>query len=128
PASRSTRPPAASGPGVQWPIYSKPMVEGAVRGEPVRFASGGQFPRDYTHAADVATLAVACLDGPDDADRIFYGATGEPLVTAGAVARIVMELGPGSRIAIPAVLTEADQMDLPYRGRLSIENHRTPPG
>ena len=88
------------------------------------FESGGPFPRDYTHASDLASLAVACLDGPDDADRIFYGASGEPLVTAGEVARIVMELVPGSRIEIPDVLTEADQMELPYRGRLSIENNR----
>ena len=70
-------------------------------------------------------IAVACLDGPDDADRIFYGATGEPLVTAGEVARIVMELVPGSRIEIPDALSANDQIELPYRGRLSIESNRT---
>jgi nucleoside-diphosphate-sugar epimerase len=122
---RTIRPSAVYGFGMQWPIFVKPMVEGAVRGETVTFESGGPFPRDYTHASDVASLAVACLDAPDDADRIFYGATGQPLVTAGEVARIVMELVPGSRIEIPDVLSEADQMELPYRGRLSIENART---
>ena len=122
---RTVRPSAVYGFGMQWPIFVKPMVEGAVRGETVTFESGGPFPRDYTHAADVASLAVACLDGPDDADRIFYGATGEPLVTAGDVARIVMELVPGARIEIPDVLSEADQMELPYRGRLSIDANRT---
>jgi nucleoside-diphosphate-sugar epimerase len=122
---RTVRPSAVYGFGMQWPIYVKPMVEGAVRGETVTFDSGGPFPRDYTHASDLASLAVACLDGPDDADRVFYGATGEPLVTAAEVARIVMELVPGSRIEIPDVLTEADQMELPYRGRLSIESNRT---
>jgi len=122
---RTIRPSAVYGFGMQWPIYVKPMVEGAVRGEAVTFDSGGPFPRDYTHASDLASLAVACLDAPDDADRVFYGATGEPLVTAGEVARIVMELVPGSRIEIPDVLTEADQMELPYRGRLSIESNRT---
>jgi UDP-glucose 4-epimerase len=122
---RTIRPSAVYGFGMQWPIFVKPMVEGAVRGETVTFESGGPFPRDYTHASDLASLAVACLDGPDDADRIFYGATGEPLVTAGEVARIVIELVPGSRIEIPDVLTEADQMELPYRGRLSIESNRT---
>ncbi len=121
---RTIRPSAVYGFGMQWPIFVKPMVEGAVRGETVTFASGGPFPRDYTHASDLASLAVACLDGPDDADRIFYGASGEPLVTAGEVARIVMELVPGSRIEIPDILTEADQMELPYRGRLSIDNNR----
>ena len=122
---RTIRPSAVYGLGMQWPIYIKPMVEGAVRGEPVRFESGGQFPRDYTHAADVATLAVACLDGPDDADRIFYGATGEPLVTAGEVARMVAELVPGAQIEIPDALSPEDQIELPYRGRLSIESNRT---
>jgi nucleoside-diphosphate-sugar epimerase len=121
---RTIRPSAVYGFGMQWPIFVKPMVEGAVRGETVTFESGGPFPRDYTHAADLASLAVACLDGPDDADRIFYGATGEPLVTAGEVARIVMELVPGSRIEIPDFLSEPDQMELPYRGQLSIENAR----
>jgi len=121
---RTIRPSAVYGFGMQWPIFIKPMVEGAVRGETVTFESGGPFPRDYTHASDLASLAVACLDGPDDADRVFYGATGEPLVTAGDVARIVMELVDGSRIEIPDTLTEADQMELPYRGRLSIENAR----
>ncbi len=122
---RTIRPSAVYGFGMQWPIFVKPMVEGAVRGEPVTFESGGPFPRDYTHASDVASLAVACLEAPDDADRIFYGATGEPLVTASEVAKIVMELVPGSRIEIPNVLTDADRMELPYRGRLSIENART---
>src|SRR5581483_756513 len=122
---RTIRPSAVYGFGMQWPIYVKPMVEGAVRGDPVRFESGGPFPRDYTHAADLASLAVACLEGPDDADRIFYGATGEPLVTAAEVARIVMELVPGSSIDIPDTLSEADQMELPYRGRLAIDNART---
>jgi nucleoside-diphosphate-sugar epimerase len=121
---RTIRPSAVYGFGMQWPIFVKPMVEGAVRGEPVSFESGGPFPRDYTHATDVASLAAACLEGPDEADRIFYGATGEPLVTAADVARIVTELVPGARIDIPDVLTEADQMELPYRGRLSVENAR----
>ena len=122
---RTIRPSAVYGFGMQWPIFVKPMVEGAVRGEVVTFESGGPFPRDYTHASDLASLTVACLDAPDEADRIFYGATGEPLVTAGEVAEIVMELVPGSQIEIPDVLTEQDQMELPYRGRLSIENART---
>lgn len=121
---RVIRPSAVYGFGMQWPIYIKPMVEGAVRGEPQRFESGGRFPRDYTHAADVAGLVLAVLDGPDHADRIFYGATGEQLVTAGEVARIVMELVPGSSIEISDEFSENDLLELRYRGRLSIENAR----
>jgi nucleoside-diphosphate-sugar epimerase len=121
---RTIRPSAVYGFGMQWPIFVKPMVEGAVRGEVVTFESGGPFPRDYTHASDVASLAVTLLAAPDEADRVYYGATGQPLVTAADVARIVMELVPGARIEIPDILSEADQMELPYRGRLSIENGR----
>ncbi len=122
---RAVRPSAVYGFGMQWPIYIKPMIESAVRGEKVSFASGKHFPRDYTHAADVASLAAMLLDSPDDTDRIFYGATGEPLVTAGEVAEIVMELVPGTEIEIADAFTEADQIELAYRGRLSIENAET---
>ena len=121
---RTIRPSAVYGFGMQWPIYVKPMVEGAVRGEPVRFDTGGPFPRDYTHAADVASLAAAVLHAPDDADRIFYAATGEPLVTAAEVARIVRELVPGADIEIADALGPNDHLELRYRGRLSIENAR----
>ena len=39
------------------------------------------------------------LAAPDDADRIFYGATGRPLVTTTEVAGIVMELVPGEALS-----------------------------
>ncbi len=121
---RTIRPSAVYGFGMQWPIYVKPMVEGAVRGERVSFSSGARFPRDYTHAADVASLAVALLDAPEEADRIFYGATGEPLVTAGEAARLVMELVPGAEIEIADAFSAEDLLELDYRGRLSIESGR----
>jgi nucleoside-diphosphate-sugar epimerase len=122
---RIIRPSAVYGFGMQWPIYIKPMVEGAVRGEPVRFAAGGSFPRDYTHVDDVAALAAALLEAPDEADRVFYAATGEPLITAGDVAQVVRELIPGADIEIADGLSEADQLEIRYRGRLSIENAKT---
>jgi nucleoside-diphosphate-sugar epimerase len=100
------------------------MVEGAVRGGRVSLSSGGPLPRDYTHVSDVARMAVAILDAPSEVDRIFYGATGEPLVTAAEAARMVMELVPGAEIEIADVLTEADRLELDYRGRISIENAR----
>lgn len=121
---RTIRPSAVYGFGMQWPMFVKPMVEGALRGEPVRFASGARFPRDYTHAEDVARLAVALLDAPDDADRIFYGATGRPLVTAAEAAAIVRELVPGADIEIEDRFTPEDELELPYRGQMSIEPNR----
>lgn len=119
---RIIRPSAVYGFGMNWPIYIKPMVEGAVRGELVRFESGASFPRDYTHVEDVASLAAALLEAPADADRVFYGATGNPLVTAGELAEIVREIVPGADITIPDRLSAADELELPYRGRLSIAN------
>ena len=79
------RPSAAYGFGMQRGLFVKPMVENSVRGLPTRFEKGREFPRDYTHAADIARLAVAALDAPagEVKDRVFYGATGRPLVTAG---------------------------------------------
>jgi UDP-glucose 4-epimerase len=122
---RIIRPSAVYGFGMQWPIYIKPMVEGAVHGEPVRFETGGPFPRDYTHVLDVAGLTAAVLAAPVDADRVFYAATGQPLVTAAQVAQIVRDLIPTAEIAIADALGPNDHLELRYRGLISIENART---
>ncbi len=118
------RPSAVYGVGMQWPIFIKPMVENAVRGLPSRFEKGRDFPRDYTHVSDVAQLAVKALDIPagDVRDRVFYGATGRPLVTAGQVAGIVKDLIPGANIEIGPGLSEDDLLEIRYRRQLSIRN------
>lgn len=118
------RPSAVYGLGMQWPIFIKPMVENAVHGVPTRFDRGRDFPRDYTHVSDVAQLAVKALDIPagDVRDRVFYGATGRPLVTAGRVAEIVKELIPGTDIDIGPGLSEDDLLEIRYRRQLSIRN------
>jgi nucleoside-diphosphate-sugar epimerase len=118
------RPSAVYGFGMQWPIFIKPMVENSVRGLPTRFESGREFPRDYTHASDVAQLAVKAIDIQADKvnDRVFYAATGRPLVTAGRVAEVVGKLIPGADIQVGCGLSEADMLEIRYRGVLSIEN------
>ena len=123
---RTVRPSAAYGFGMQWHSanYMKQFVEPAVRGEPVRLASGGPLPRDYTHVRDIASLTAAVLDAPGDADRVFYAATGRPLVTAAQAAKLVMELVPGADIEIGDVLSADDQVELGFRGVLSIDNAR----
>jgi nucleoside-diphosphate-sugar epimerase len=123
---RTIRPSAAYGFGMQWHSanYMKQFVEPAVRGEKVRLPSGGPLPRDYTHVLDIASLTVAVLDGPTDADRVFYAATGQPLVTAAEAAKLVMELVPGADLEIANVLSAEDQVELGFRGVLSIENAR----
>jgi UDP-glucose 4-epimerase len=123
---RTIRPSAVYGFGMRWHSanYMKQFVEPAVRGEAVRLSSGGPVPRDYTHVLDVASLTAAVLDAPDDADRIFFAATGEPLVTAAEAAAIVMELVPGASIEIADVLAPDDLHEVAFRGVLSIENAR----
>ncbi len=120
------RPSAVYGFGMRYPIYIKPMVENSVRGLPTRFEHGREFPRDYTHAADVAQAAIKAVDIPADRvrDRIFYAATGRPLVTAGQVAEVVKKLIPGADIEIGSGLSKADLIEIRYRGVLSIDNAR----
>ncbi len=123
---RIVRPSAVYGFGMQWHSanYMKQFVEPAVRGEVVRVPSGGRLPRDYTHVIDVATLTVRVLDATDDADRIFFAATGGPLVTAAQAAKLVEELIPGSSIEVADVMTEEDEMEASFRGVISIDNAR----
>ena len=124
--TRIIRPSALYGFGMSWfaPNYMKNIVEPALEGQAVHFRTGGQVPRDYTHAADLASLVAAILEGPAEADRIFFGATGRPLRTAADVAAIVRELIPGSVIEIGDDWTEIDRLELPIRGQYSIENAR----
>jgi UDP-glucose 4-epimerase len=123
---RTIRPSAVYGLGMnQYVGPIKAMVESAVRGEPAHFEFGGAHPRAYTHARDIAGLVIAMLDAPDDADRVFYGSAGGPLVTTTEVAEIVRELVPGADVEIGEELSEAEKPVVALRGELSIENART---
>jgi UDP-glucose 4-epimerase len=122
---RTIRPSAVYGLGMNvfvGPI--KAMVENTVRGEPAHFEFGGKHPRAYTHVRDIAGLVIAMLDAPDDADRIFYGSAGGPMVTTSEVAQIVRELVPGADVEIGEELSEAEKPVVALRGELSIENAR----
>ena len=123
---RTIRPSAVYGLGMnQYVGPIKAMVENAVRGEPAHFEFGGKHPRPYTHVRDIAGLVLAMLDAPDDADRIFYGSTGGPMVTTTEVAEIVRELVPGADIEIGEELSEAEKPVVALRAELSIENAHT---
>jgi nucleoside-diphosphate-sugar epimerase len=122
--TRIIRPSALYGFGMSWyaPNYMKNIVEPALEGKPVRLGTGGQVPRDYTHAADLASLVSAVLEGPEEGDRIHFGATGRPLRTASEVGAIVRELVPGAVVEIGDEWTEGDRLELPIRGQYSVEN------
>jgi nucleoside-diphosphate-sugar epimerase len=119
---RIIRPSAVYGFGMQWHSsnYMKEFVEPAVRGEKVQVPSGGRLPRDYTHVLDVASLTVRVVECDEDADRIFYAATGEPLVTAAQAARLVAELLPGSSVEVADAMTPDDDVEASFRGVISI--------
>ena len=123
---RIVRPSALYGFGMSWyaPNYMKNIVEPALLGEEVRIRTGGQVPRDYTNAVDLASLVVALIEGPPDGDRVFWCGTGRPLSTAADVGRIVRELVQGSVVEIGEEWTEGDRSELPIRGQYSIENAR----
>src|SRR5262245_37786345 len=124
--TRIVRPSALYGFAMSWfaPNYVKNIVEPAVLGEPVRLRAGGPVPRDYAHAGDLAGLVAAILAAPDDADRLFYAATGRPLRTGGDVGRIVKKLIPDADIEIGEDWTDSDRAELKIRGRISIDNAR----
>jgi nucleoside-diphosphate-sugar epimerase len=123
---RIIRPSAVYGFGMPWHSANnmKQLVEPAVRGELAELASGGALPRDYTHVEDVADLTVAVLDAGDDADKVFYAATGQALANANDVAKIIADLIPGASIRISDVSTPFDDMEASFRGILSITNAR----
>jgi nucleoside-diphosphate-sugar epimerase len=122
---RTIRPSAVYGLGMnQYVGPIKAMVENAVRGEPAHFEFGGKHPRAYTHVRDIASLVIAMLDAPDDADRVFYGSTGGPLVTTTEVAQIVREVVPGADVEIGEELAEAEKPVAALRGQLSVDNAR----
>jgi nucleoside-diphosphate-sugar epimerase len=102
------------------------MVENSVRGVPTTFEHGRDFPRDYTHVLDVVQLTLKALDAEPQAikDRIFYAATGEKLVTAGQVAAIVKDLISEAAIEIGPGLSEADLVEIAYRGVLDVSAGR----
>jgi nucleoside-diphosphate-sugar epimerase len=121
---RIIRPSAVYGFGMQWHSanYMKQFVEPAVRGERVKVPSGGRLPRDYTHVLDVATLTARVVDCDVNADRIFYAATGQPLITAAQAARLVAELLPGSSVEVADAMTPDDEVEASFRGVISIAN------
>ncbi len=122
---RTIRPSAVYGLGMTvWVGPIKALVESAVRGEPQHIEFGGPHPRDYTHARDIGNLVLAVLGAPPEADRVFYGATGRPLVTTSEVAAIVREVVPGADVSIGDELAEGERPVVALRGRLSIENAR----
>lgn len=112
---RIVRPSAVYGFGMQWPIGVKPVVEGICEGRDVEIATGGP-PRDFTPVQDVAEIFAAAAECAEDADRVFFGGTGQPLTTPSEYLDIVRTTFPDA--AVRAVDENADPagVESRYRG------------
>ncbi|MEP9353981.1 NAD(P)-dependent oxidoreductase [Xanthobacter sp. KR7-65] len=113
--------------GMRSPMYIKPMVEGAVLGRPVRFATGGQMKRDYTYVPDCAGAVVRSLAAPapaEGAQRVFNVAAGRA-TSAADVAQIVRQVVPGADIEIGDALSPLEEVNARMRASLDISAART---
>lgn len=117
---------AVYGFGMRTPMFIKPMVEGAVLGRPVRFATGGPMKRDYTYVPDCTAAVVrslACPAPPAGAQRVFNVAAGQAR-SATEVAGIVRRLLPGADIEIGDGLSPLEEVNARMRASLDISAAR----
>jgi nucleoside-diphosphate-sugar epimerase len=108
--------------GMRSPLYIKPMVENAVRGEKTSFATGGPMKRDYTHVLDCASAVVRAVDLPRltlGEERVFNIALGRA-TTAAELAEIVRSRVPGADIEIGDGLTPREAENLKMRAPLDV--------
>jgi len=108
--------------GMRQPMYIKPMVENAVRGEPTRFATGGPMKRDYTHVQDCCDAIVLALNAPRfpaGTQRVLNVAAGKAH-TAAQVATLVRKVIPGADIAIGDTLSPLEAENAKMRAPLDI--------
>jgi nucleoside-diphosphate-sugar epimerase len=108
--------------GMRQPMYIKPMVENAVRGEPTRFATGGPMRRDYTHVLDCCDAILRALTVPRlpaGAQRVLNVAAGKAH-TAAEVADMVRRIIPGADIEIGDTLTSLEEANVKMRAPLDV--------
>src|SRR5690606_3166946 len=119
---RIVRPSAVYGPGMQYAMGIRDMVEGAVVGGGVSLREGTRVRRDYTHVADVASLVERCVrvELATDDVRIFYGATGRSPVDQFELRELLLEVVPEADIELADVLTDLEAQENSFRGVLDI--------
>jgi UDP-glucose 4-epimerase len=112
---------AIYGYGMRYPMYIKPMIENSLRGQPTRFATGGDMQRDYTHVKDVTQAVIKALDIPSSAltQRVFNIAS-DSMHSASQVAETVRTIIPSADIDIGPGLSELEQNDIRARGILDL--------
>jgi len=120
------RPCTVYGFGEMLATRSRQMIEKALAGRPTRIPTGSSVARSYTHAADVARVAVlAALQPPEKVqDRIFFGGMDGPMLTLQEVADVIKAQIPSADIEIGSDLTDAERREGLYRRRINIDNAR----
>lgn len=104
----------------------RPMIENSLDGRPTRVPQNRGVARSYTHASDVAEVAVLSAfhpTGPGE-DRIFNAGTDGPMVTVGEIADIVTDLIPGADIEVGAEMNAAGTREQAYRRTIDITSTR----
>src|SRR5215467_10436974 len=116
---------AIYGYGMRYPMYIKPMVENSLRGQPTRFAIGGDMRRDYTHVKDITQAVIKALDVAPSAltQRVFNIGSGT-MHSAAQVAEAVRTIIPNADIEIGAGMSEMEQNDMRARGMLDLSAAR----
>ena len=107
--------------GMHYPMFIKPMVEHAVKMKNIHFDSGADSRRDYTYINDVVKGVILALETPTN-KRIYNIATGEPLISAQEISKIIMEIEPKIKVSFGNRKNEIEEMSTKTRGMLSIES------
>ena len=115
----SLRVTAVYGFGMHQPMYIKPMVESAVRGEPIQFDTGGPMRRDYTYVIDCAD-AICRAMASNTIQRVFNISSGVTY-TAANVAEVVQRVIPGAQIVIGDELNPIESENVKMRAPLNLD-------
>lgn len=117
---------AVYGFGMRTPMFIKTMVEDAVLGIPVRFATGGPMKRDYTYVPDCAEAVARSLTSaarkPGE-QRVFNISAGHAR-SAAEVADLVRQAEPGADIEIGDALTPLEEGNARMRASLDVSAAR----
>lgn len=112
--------------GMQYPLYIKPFLEGALKGKSVSLPTGGDTKRDLVHVKDVANGVVLALQKmtPAIPQRIFNICRGGELISATEIVTTMKKIIPGADIKIGGDLTPYETQLEKTRGRFDISKAR----
>lgn len=101
--------------GMKYPIYIKPFMEAAVKGESLKLPTGGSTRRDLIHVKDVAKGVVLALSKitATTPQRVFNICRGGELISASQIVKMIKSILPASDIEIGDGVT-------PYEAKIEM--------